>query len=138
MHRRGHWYLVAAEQPEDVVKVYRLDRAAELETGEVDGAFQRPEGFDAAAYIADAPWEAGPADIEAVVRFDESLAWWARRQLVGRNEVRELPDGSLRVKLRVANPDAFVGWVLGFGDTAVIESPPELVDRLVGRVEAAL
>lgn len=138
VHRRGHWYIVAAEQPEEVVKVFRLDRAGGIAIGDVDGAFRRPEGFDPAAYIADAPWEAGPADIEAVVRFDESLAWWARRQLVGRNEVTELPDGALRVSLRVANPDAFIGWVLGFGDTAVIESPPELVDRLVSRVQAAL
>lgn len=138
VHRRGHWYLVAAEQPEDVIKVFRLDRASDLAVGELDGAFQRPEGLRPADYIADAPWEAGPDDIEAVVRFDESLAWWARRQLVGRTEVTELSDGTLRATLRVANPDAFVGWVLGFGPAAVIESPDALIARLVSRVEAAL
>lgn len=138
VHRRGHWYLVAAEQPEDIVKVFRLERATGLEVGEIDGAFQRPEGLNPADYIADAPWEAGPDDIEAVVRFDDSLAWWARRQLVGRTDVTELDDGALRATMRVANRDAFIGWVLGFGSAAVIESPEEMVTSLIERVEAAL
>lgn len=138
VHRRGHWYVVAAEQPEGTVKVFRLDRVTSPSVGDAEGVFTRPEGFDAAAYIATAPWEAGPEDLEAVVRFDPSLAWWAERQLVGRSRVARLEDGSLRAHIRVANPDAFVGWVLGFGSDAVVEEPAELVQRLVDRVEAAL
>ena len=138
VHRRGHWYLVAAEQPEDIIKVFRLERAAAVTVGEVDGAFQRPEGLRPADYIADAPWEAGPEDFDAVVRFDASLAWWAQRQLVGRSQVEHLDDGALLATLHVANPDAFIGWVLGFDSAAVIESPQSMVDRLVERVEAAL
>lgn len=138
VHRRGHWYLVAAEQPDDVIKVFRLERASKIEVGEVDGAFQRPEGLNPADFIAESPWEAGPDDLEAVVRFDDSLAWWARRQLVGRTTITELNDGGIRATMRVANRDAFIGWVLGFGAEAVIESPQTLADALVARVKAAL
>jgi predicted DNA-binding transcriptional regulator YafY len=38
----------------------------------------------------------------------------------------------------VANPDAFVGWMIGFEDSAEILGPPELRERFVTHLEAAL
>jgi predicted DNA-binding transcriptional regulator YafY len=38
------------------------------------------------------------------------------------------------VTLRVANPDAFVGWVLAFEDAAEVMVPVELRSRLLDRV----
>jgi predicted DNA-binding transcriptional regulator YafY len=40
--------------------------------------------------------------------------------------------------LPVSNRDAFIGWILSFGPSAEIVSPPELRAELLGRVEAAL
>lgn len=134
VHRRGHWYLVAAEQPDDAVKVYRVDRMAGLELGEEAGRFERPAGFRAADAIPDAPWEAGPEDETATVRFDADIAWWARRQLVGSTEIETLPDGGIEATLRVANPEAFIGWILSFDDAAEITAPDRLRRRLVSRV----
>jgi predicted DNA-binding transcriptional regulator YafY len=78
------------------------------------------------------PWQAGDQDVEAVVRFDADVAWWARRQLA--EPAAEQPDGSLMARIRVANPAAFIGWLLAFEDHAEIISPSELRSRLLDLV----
>ena len=137
VHRRGHWYLVGPEQGDSTVKIFRVDRISGLQLDGEAGSFERPAGFRAGDAIPEAPWEAGPDDIEAVMRFDASIAWWALRQLVGGSEVTEMPDGGLEAKLRVANPEAFIGWVLSFDAHAEIVAPKELRDRLLEKVRAA-
>jgi proteasome accessory factor B len=137
VHRRGHWYVIGPEHGNGRVKVFRVDRVSAVVLGDIPDAFDRPAGFRAVDAIAEAPWEAGPEDTEAEVSFDASVAWWARRQLVGSTEVEERADGSLRARLRVANPDAFVGWMLSFDDAAEILAPDELRNRLIERVKAS-
>ncbi len=135
VHRRGHWYVAGEEVGRDGgVRAFRLDRAERLRAGEEAAAFTRPAGFDADAAIPDAPWEAGSDDLAASVVFDSEVAWWARRQLTGGEEVVERADGALEVHFRVANEDAFIGWLLGFADKAEITEPAELRERLVARV----
>jgi proteasome accessory factor B len=136
VHRRGHWYVVGAEG--DAVKVFRMDKASDIEVGHEAGAFDRPAGFRAADAIPQAPWEAGGEDMTATVLFDADMAWWARRQIGNRGSAEELDDGGLRVELPVANPEAFIGWLLSFDDAAELVAPPELRQRLVARVEEGL
>ncbi|MFQ5554571.1 MAG: helix-turn-helix transcriptional regulator [Acidimicrobiia bacterium] len=138
VHRRGHWYVVGAERTDGrIVKAFRLDRAQKVEAVGAEDAFTRPEGFRAGDSIPAAAWEAGPEDLEATVAFDADVAWWARRQLTGRSEVQVADDGALTAVLPVANPDAFVGWVLSFDGAAEIVEPPQLREALLERVEAA-
>lgn len=134
VHRMGHWYLVA--RIGDDTRTYRVDRIGSLEVGEAANAFTRPAGFRAAAVVPDAPWEAGPQDVTAIVRFAPEAAWWARRQLPGDAVVEAQGDGSLRATLAVGSPEALVGWLVGFEDGAVIESPEALRRQFVAHVEA--
>ena len=137
VHRRGHWYLVGPEvNDQDVVKAFRLDRASSLTVGEPAGSFRRPSRFRAADAIPEAPWEAGSDDLEATVRFDAEVAWWARRQLTSGAAVSDEPEGALQARVRVANPDAFIGWLLTFEDRAELLRPAELRERLVERVRS--
>ena len=137
VHRRGHWYVVGPEEGSENVKVFRVDRVSDLALDEDSGVFARPTGFRVGDSIPQAPWEAGPADLEAVVLFDASIAWWARRQLVGASEVREMTDGGIEARLRVANTEAFVGWVLSFDAKTEIVRPAQLRARLLEKVRAA-
>jgi predicted DNA-binding transcriptional regulator YafY len=52
--------------------------------------------------------------------------------------VTEHEDGSLQVELPVANPDAFIGWVLGFVDEAEVIGPPELREKVLARAEGKI
>lgn len=130
LHQRGHWYLIAIESGDR--RAYRLDRATDLRLEGSPGAFERPEGFELADALALEPWGVGTADVVARVVFDEDVAWWARRELHEVNVLRE--SGTLEVEIEVANPDAFLGWILGFEDKAEILSPPDLREKLLERV----
>jgi predicted DNA-binding transcriptional regulator YafY len=136
VHRRGHWYVAGDEQGPSgpARKAYRLDRAADVVAGNDPGAFTRPVGFRAADHIPGAPWETGMDDVRATVVFDEEVAWWARRQLTPGSAVEELAGGEIRAELAVSNPDAFIGWILGFEDKAEVVGPSDLRDRLLARV----
>ncbi len=63
------------------------------------------------------------------------MAWWARRQIGGRSEIIEADDGGIEAHLPVANPEAFIGWLLSFDDQAELVDPPELRQRLIARVK---
>lgn len=133
LHQRGHWYLIARE--DGGMRAYRVDRASAFSVGDEPGVFTRPAGFRLRDALPTEPWATGEADILATVVFDRETAWWARRQLGSKAVERD--DGSLEATLRVANPDAFIGWVLGFEDKAEIIAPASLRQALVERVRGA-
>ncbi len=132
VHRRGHWYVVGDD--DGTVKVFRVDKAGSIRADETTGAFERPEGFRAADFIPSTPWEAGGEDLTATVTFDAEMAWWAKRQIGNQGKVSESDAGALRVEMPVANPEAFIGWLLSFDDKAELLGPPQLRARLVERV----
>jgi predicted DNA-binding transcriptional regulator YafY len=61
------------------------------------------------------------------------VAWWAARSL----GVPE-PRSELTSSVQVANRDAFIGWVLSFGESAEVLEPDELRSDVAQRVSAAL
>ena len=132
VHRRGHWYLVAGVGEEN--RTFRVDRIEALEVAAEPGAFERPPGFRAAEGFPEAPWEAGTDEVDAVVRFDAATAWWARRQLGAETKITDHPDGAITARIKVASPEAFIGWLIGFEDGAVLERPAELRRRFVAHL----
>lgn len=131
-HRRGHWYLVGRTSDGD--RMYRVDRIEKLRVGEEPDAFTKPDDFDIRAIVDSQPWEAGfDAPVEAEVHFDAEVAWWAARSL-GLPE----PEGEMNASVTVANRDAFVGWLLSFGTSAEVLSPPDLRDQVAGRIRQAM
>ena len=87
--------------------------------------------------VPDAPWEAGPDDVVATVRFDPEVAWLARRALSGRSDVVEHEDGTLEARIPVATAEAFIGWLITFDDRVELLGPAELRGRFVARVQGA-
>ncbi len=135
-HRRGHWYLVGGTAAGQ--RIFRVDRIESLEVASPPQAFTRPTGFSLNAALDDLPWEVGnEGKVKAKVRFAPEVAWWAARQLGATTSRKADEDGSLVAEIQVANIDAFVGWLLSFGDGAEALSPPELRRAVVERVEAA-
>jgi len=130
LHQRGHWYLIAFEGGEQ--RSFRVDKATRMTVGEEPDAFTRPQGFSLREALPVEPWAIGETEVTAKVVFDADAAWWARRQLAG--DVAEQEDGSLEAIVPVANPDAFIGWILSFEDRAEILEPEELRTALVERV----
>jgi len=136
VHRRGHWYLVGSGGDDDEARVYRLDRASDLVSGDRPGAFLPPVDLDPANEVLHHPWDAGDgADIATVV-FDEEVAWIAERELGSRATITRREDGSIEAEMEVAAPEAFLGWLVGFEDQAELIAPQNLRRRFVSYVEA--
>ena len=134
VHRRGHWYVLGPERGGSQVRAYRLDKASAVSVGESPDSFTRPKGFSASEALSDAPWAAGSDDVTAEVHFDPEGAWWAERQLKDTATIQQGDDGSMLVTLPVANRDAFIGWIIGFEDHALVIGPADLRDEVIARV----
>jgi proteasome accessory factor B len=137
VHRRGHWYLVAADIDGEDVKVYRLDRTTALVAGDRAGTFTPPDGFTPADAVLHHPWDAGPDAATASVVFDEEVAWIAERELGPNTAIERGSDGSITATIEIAEPAAFLGWLVGFEDHAEIMGPPELRTRYLSLVDGS-
>jgi proteasome accessory factor B len=134
VHRRGHWYLVGPERSEPV-KVYRLDRASGLTSGDAS-SFDRPEGFRAREAVATHPWDQGEEGLATTIRFDRDVAWIAERELGGLGVAAQNDDGSVDVTITVGAAGPLLSWLVGFEARAEILEPPELVERYLEMVRA--
>ncbi|MEV0241916.1 YafY family protein [Streptomyces sp. NPDC050674] len=137
----GIWYLVALA--EEAVRTYRVSRVLAVEeTGEV---FERPAGFDLAAY-----WAESSRRLEAALHQDTArlrISPRARRLLpmqFGAAGARALegagpPDGDgwVEVELPVESEAVAVGDLLRLGPEAEVLGPPGL-RQAVARAVAAL
>lgn len=135
VYRRGNWYLVGRDSERDDVRSFRLSRiTSKVVRGR--GSYEIPEGFDASAHIGGKAFEIGPEAQEiAVVRFSERLAWWVRQNW-SEGDHEEGPEGSVQLSVPVANTDAFVTWVIGFGTDAVVLSPESARAALLDHLAA--
>lgn len=64
-----------------------------------------------------------------IARYVKERVWHASQ------EVREQSDGSLTLVLHVCNDVALRSWILGFGPSARVISPPALVEQIKGEAE---
>ncbi|MGI5349530.1 helix-turn-helix transcriptional regulator [Streptomyces sp. CA-250714] len=140
----GIWYAVAvaAGTDEEAVRTYRISRLVEVSTGEE--TFDRPAGFDLAAY-----WEASARRLEAMLRQDVArvrLSPQGRRLLpakFGTQGERALEsagpadaDGWVEVELAVESQPVAVSDLLSLGAEAEVLGPPALRDAMIEAVRA--
>ncbi len=139
--RQAAWYLVAKDRTAGEgggeMRTFRVDR---FESAPVVGdahAFEPPADLDLGAQIQLLPFGAEPAqglpvaELEVDARLARQVA-----SLVPETVIAEWgSDGGLSLRLPVGDDEAFVSWVAGLGDTAVVTAPPALrqavIDRLV-------
>lgn len=131
VNRRGHWYLVGRDRGKDAIRCFRMSRMApHLET--LTATYDIPEHFEADAHLPEA-MELGDQPIEAVVRFEPHMRWWLEQNM-SQTTTAEGPDGALDAHLKVANLDALVSWVLGFGSAVEIVAPEEARSHLLAHL----
>lgn len=130
-HRFGHWYLLAPEvgRP-DTVKAFRLDRMHQIKIDEADSMFERPSTFDPASALPDFGVSGGADGSIVRVRFDADVADIALNQGTVANII-ERTDQATVVDLSVSSETGFIGWMIGFDDKAVIESPDSVIEAFL-------
>jgi predicted DNA-binding transcriptional regulator YafY len=132
----GHsCYLIAWEEKRQVPRSYRLERISEAEV--LDATFDPPLGFSVGAMLADSwgIWSSdGTAPAEVTLVFAEEVARRVKDTLWHPSQrTEDLPDGRVRLRLRVSSLIELRPWVLSWGHTCEVLAPPEF--RAAGRAE---
>ena len=134
VHRRGNWYLVARDTDRGEQRTFKVSRiSSDVRT--VDGVYDIPDEFSAGQYVAREAWETGAEEVTAVVRFAKEMRWWVDQNLADHTK-RDVPRGAVDVEIEIANPDAFVSWVIELGGDIEILEPESLRDRLCYRIQS--
>lgn len=129
-HRENLWYLVAFDQERRALRTFALPRisaATVLKT-----QFARPADFSPEKFFATALGVlGGERDYRVVIRFSAAVADRVReREWHESQELRDLPDGGLELKLRLGALPEIERWVLTWGRDAEALQPKELRERL--------
>ena len=137
VHRSGHWYVVGRDPARDAVRSFKVSRIT-TEPDPTGESYELPERFDAAAHLGGEAWEIGDSTMPVILRFDPSVAWLARQSLATDVSVTETDDGGIEVTMDVANLDALISWVIGFGERVEITSPDEARARMLDHLRPFL
>jgi predicted DNA-binding transcriptional regulator YafY len=123
----GHGiYLLAWDEKRDAVRSYRLERMIDAKL--LDLRFSPPAGFDAGSHLGQAWGIWGPGDpVDVELLFAPSVARRVQETVWHQSQVLEpLPDGRVRMTLRVSSWLELRHWVLGWGETVEVVGPAEL------------
>jgi predicted DNA-binding transcriptional regulator YafY len=120
------WYAIGASSLHHSVRMFKLDRIAEL--APTEEAFRVPRGFSVEKFLGQA-WHLirGPRRYQVVVRFLPKVATnvsevrWHRTQVLAWQT-----DGSLIFSVTVDGIDEIAWWVLGYGPYAEVLRPAVL------------
>jgi predicted DNA-binding transcriptional regulator YafY len=135
----GRYYLWGITEGETDPKLYALDRMSGVALE--DDAFEPDPGLtidDALRYsfgtmIGDAPPQ------RVVVRIEPAAAAFVRcRRWPAQVDASDEPDGGVRLTFELSRFEEIVAWVLSFGGTATIVSPPQARAELRAAAARAL
>lgn len=129
----GNSYLEAWCRRAENVRLFRLDRIDDVEV--LDEAAAPPE--DARPHdISEGLFAPSPDQSEAVLVLDPDARWVA--EYYACEELDELPDGKLRVRMRYSDDSWMVRLILGLGGEARVERPAALAELVRQRAADAL
>jgi predicted DNA-binding transcriptional regulator YafY len=127
----GEWYLIAWDHLRSEVRDFHIGRIRELAV--TDEHFNWPAGFDLEDYLNSGFGMirgAEPAEVEIV--FDEYQARWMRERgkFHPTEEREELPDGGLKLRMRVTALDGVKRFVMQYGAHARVIGPEALREAI--------
>ena len=118
-------------------EVVAFDSMTEIRASETEH-FELPESFDVASYVHGEFGLAKPSKIRAMVEFDARVADEIRSKKLHRDQrVATSRDGRLLLQVPLVNVDAFIAWVLSFGDAARVVEPPDVARQVAAILQRA-
>ena len=137
----GVWYVIAVVEGQ--IRTYRVSRV--VAATRLEAPVERPDGFDLAAYWAEASaaYERDAPTVEVVVRIAEDQRWriadvFGRAALEAAEPLDEPDaDGWQHLRLTVSWPDEVANRLLSIGPRIEVLEPADVRDRVItlaGRV----
>lgn len=121
------------------IRTFSLDRMRDTECAPIE-RFELPADFSIDHYFQGqfGIWRGGEPK-RVVVDFDARVSEYVRtRRVHSSQEIAPLPGGGVRLTLSIGDLTEIAAWILGYGKTAKVIEPPELVDRVRRELEGAL
>lgn len=137
VHRQGAWYVVGHDHLRGALRHFKLPRISSgvsFVSKSAGPDFDVPEGFSPEERSLSEPW-VGEEGVSVEVAFSPRIAWWAEQWLG--LEAKGTSKGWTVVRLKVADEEGFVSWVLGFGEDAMVRSPDRVRKAVVRRLRDA-
>ena len=134
----GDWYLFAYDHLRKDVRTFV---PARIQSAEPTGkTFTPPAKFALEKQLRDSfGIHSRDGDYEVVLRFTELVADYIReKRWHPSQELVELPNGAVELRLRLGSLQEVERWVLGWGGAASVIAPPELVASVRAAAERIL
>jgi proteasome accessory factor B len=131
VYHRGSLYLIALSVSSKGMRHFKLDRILNVDC--LATRFEVPKSFDVRDYLELSFGIFSPSGRTYSVRiqFASSVAGTVRESRWHRSQqIVENPDGSIELKLKLANLEEIKSWVMGFGPLAKVLAPKELVQSI--------
>lgn len=137
-HRENLWYLVGFDRERGALRTFALPRIAH--PTRLNTKFVRPMDFSPEKFFATALGVlGGERDYRVVIRFNAAVADRVReREWHESQDLRNLSDGRLELRLRLGALPEIERWVLSWGSDAEVLRPKELRARLKATVTTLL
>ncbi len=130
---KNRWYLVAEDKTDENIKVFGLDRLAELTIEKTK--YTQPSDFDVRQYFKHCFGIIRPENeepLEVILSFDSTQGKYIKTLPLHESQ-NILEDGDrLVVKLTVYVTEDFVMEILSHGDKVKVIEPQSLVDEIAG------
>ena len=134
----GEWFLFAWCHLRKDIRTFVPARIKGVElTGE---SFKRPANFSIQNLLKNSfGIHSGAAQHEVVIHFNELVADYIReKKWHPSQELRELPDGGIELKLKLSSLVEINRWLLGWGANAKVLEPLDLINSLRKSAELVL
>jgi proteasome accessory factor B len=123
----GEWFLFAYDHLRKAIRTFVPARIQALRpTGKT---FARAQKFSLEQRLRDSfGVQSGQGEFEVVLRFTPGVADYIReKRWHDSQQLRELKDGGVELKMKLSSLNEVERWVLGWGGNAVVVRPPALV-----------
>jgi predicted DNA-binding transcriptional regulator YafY len=123
----GEWFLFAYDHLRKDIRTFVPSR---IQSATATGKkFPRPEKFSIEKILRDSfGVHSGDGSHTVVIRFDAYAADYIReKRWHPSQQLRELKDGGVELRLQLSSLGEIQRWLLGWGGSAVVLQPPELI-----------
>lgn len=130
-------HVIGWREPPGARRTFKIERIRRIE--KLDEPYEIAPDFDARKLLADAwgIWYTESEPVEVVLKFHPRVVHRVRETRWHRSEdLKELPDGSVIWRARIAEPQEMVPWIRGWGADVEVLEPAKLRETLMGEAKA--
>ena len=123
----GEWFLFAFDHLRKAIRTFVPSRIHSVQrTGK---SFPSPQQFSIERILRDSfGVHSGQGEYDVIIRFDAYAADYIReKRWHPSQQLREVKDGGVELRLKLSSLGEIQRWILGWGGSALVVKPPELI-----------